>query len=149
MVIVRMNEGSDDPGIDLAVASSVKEVISSSDFSSLSLEQLDASVGKSPSTIAEMCAAFKAIRELPEKSKATIVHDWVGVADWLEERVRRSKDPVISQIVSVALSLTSVRTLGQGCTRRGATENESGRLARTYEVPDVWARRKVRIDTRG
>jgi hypothetical protein len=30
LVIVRMNEGSDDPGIDLSVASTVKEVLSSS-----------------------------------------------------------------------------------------------------------------------
>lgn len=49
--------------------------------------------------------AFERLRQLPERSTATIVHDWVGVADWLEERVRRSKDPVISQIVSVAVSL--------------------------------------------
>lgn len=111
LVVVRMANEVEDPQIAKEIASSVGEVLKSSAFSQLAGDAMEGAPRKSPSTLAEVCAVYIAVRELPEQGEATIVHDWVGVADWMEERVRAAKNPVVRTVVSSALELRKKKRL--------------------------------------
>ncbi len=95
--------GTDDEAEPLTIkeiATSVDRALRGAEISGLeSDEVVDAALRRQANILAEVAALFVALRELPTEAKATIVHDFVGVRDWMEGVTRAPKDPAVEALL--------------------------------------------------
>ncbi len=87
-----------------------------------------------------MAALLLALRELPEEAEVTIVHDYVGVRNWMEGDSKPPKDPALKAVLAACVDLRD----GKGLSPSGPvvehvhrrSEQEPGRvLERRDPVP--------------
>ena len=77
--------------------------------------------------LAELAALYHVFRTAKAGSEFTVVHDYVGVAEWMEGRWK-AKDPVVAAVIAACRALIERRRLRVGFRhQRGHQASWAGR----------------------
>jgi ribonuclease HI len=112
VVLVSMDGDDNEPVTVKEIPSSVADVFRGSPIRGLeSNESIAEALGRQQNILAEMAALFLALRELPEEAEVTIVHDYVGVRNWMEGLSKLPKDPALKAVVLACGDLREGKSL--------------------------------------
>lgn len=143
VVVVWMpDEPSADPIVVTEIATSVGQVFSRNVIPGLGDDgAVDAALKKARYVLAELGGLYLALWQAPEGAQLTIIHDYKGVADWMEER-SKAKDPIVKAVVGACRDIRDSNRLRLTFTwQRGHTSQWAGRhdLARFNSRADSLA----------
>src|SRR5712691_1612360 len=103
-------EGEDPTVVD-EIGMTVVQVFLGAGLPSLgSKKAIQTALGKLRNILAELGALHLLLRVVPENATLTVVHDYEGVAAWMEGRWR-TKDAIVAEVVESCRSLVCERRL--------------------------------------
>lgn len=118
VVVVRTSEGENaEPRVIWEKSTSVAQVFRDARIPSLDADAVDVALDRLVNILAEMAALYVALSHIVGLAEAragsslTIVHDYLGVAAWMQDRWREAKDPELRKVVSACLELAGRRSL--------------------------------------
>jgi hypothetical protein len=112
VVLVGVHEGDEKPVSVSEIATSVAEVFRASTIVDLdSDESIGVALARQKNILAEMAALYLALGEFPEGAESTIVHDFVGVGNWMDGLSKPPKDPALKALVAACLDLCERKKL--------------------------------------
>lgn len=89
VVLVRMPEKATDPEVVIEISTSVHRALEEGHLDGLSSEQeISDALAAHRNVFAEMVAVYVALQKVTPHSDMTIVHDFVGVRDWMTNVVK-------------------------------------------------------------
>src|SRR5712691_10987756 len=110
VVIGERREGEDPTVVD-EIGMTVVQVFLGAGLPSLgSKKAIQTALGKLRNILAELGALHLLLRVVPENATLTVVHDYEGVAAWMEGRWR-TKDAIVAEVVESCRSLVRERRL--------------------------------------
>jgi ribonuclease HI len=92
-------------------ATSVFEVFAGAGLARLgSMDAIREALGQLRNVLAELAGLYHALREIPAGSAVTVVHDYAGVAAWMESRWR-ARDRIVADVVGACRAVIGDRRL--------------------------------------
>lgn len=112
VVLVQMSDKADEPVATKEIATSVHDIFRDRPLPGLaSADEVQEALDRRRNILSEIAALFVAIEEISAGSKVTIVHDYVGVADWMEKRSRPPRDAALKSLVSECMQMSETKRL--------------------------------------
>jgi ribonuclease HI len=112
VVLVGMDDADSEPVTVNEIPTSVATVFRGSLIPGLdSDESISVALARLKNILAELAALFLALRELPEQAKVTIVHDYVGVGNWMKGDSRPPRDPVLEAVIGACVNLCADKAM--------------------------------------
>jgi ribonuclease HI len=74
-------------------------------------ETIKAGLSRTKNILSEMTALYLAVAKIRGSSAVTVVHDYVGVSDWIEGRSKRARDPLLRWVIERTKDLIAERDL--------------------------------------
>jgi ribonuclease HI len=110
-VVIVEQRDDDEPSVVEELGLSVREVFAGAGIPSLETDRAIATALASlRNVLAELAALHLALRLVPEGATVTVVHDYEGVAAWMEGRWR-AKDPVVAAVTAACKTIVAARNL--------------------------------------
>ena len=138
------NDSSDDPAVVTEISTSVGHIFYDGSIPGLEdREKVDAALDQSRNILAELGGLYLALWQAPEKATLTIVHDYEGVAKWMEDEWK-IKDAVHQAVIAACKRLEKEKTLTLTFLwQKGHTSSWAGRhdLAKLNSRADALATR--------
>lgn len=112
VVLVQMSERADEPVAKKEIATSVHEIFRDRPLPGLtSADEVQGALDRRRNILCEVAALFVAIEEIPAGSDVTIVHDYVGIADWMEKRSRPPRDAALKSVITECMQVSERKRL--------------------------------------
>lgn len=108
LVLAEVNEGGDLEILE-QLATNVFEVLG--DLELEVGETVRAGLVRTKNILSEVTALYLAASKLQSDSAVTIVHDYVGVSDWIEGQSKRARDPLLRWVIEKTKDLIAQRKL--------------------------------------
>jgi len=108
LVLVRMRDGDELETLK-DLSTNVHEVLGGLELETG--ETVDAGLSRTKNILSEMTAFYLAVTELPTRSTVMVVHDYMGIADWIEGRSKRAKDSLLRWVIERTKDLIAEKEL--------------------------------------
>jgi len=110
VVLIERRDGEDPVVVD-EVGMTVVQVFLTAGLPSLGSERaIRTALARLRNVLAELGALHLLLRIAPENSRLTVVHDYEGIAAWMEGRWR-TNDPIVAEVVEGCRSVVRTRRL--------------------------------------
>lgn len=107
-----MTDTDPEPVTVKEIPTSVRQVFQAQVIPGLrSAETINEALGRLANVLSEMTALYVALEELPEGVETTVVHDYIGVRDWMQPRSQPPKDLVLQAVVGACRDLRDIKRL--------------------------------------
>lgn len=74
-------------------------------------ETVDGGLLRTKNILSEMAALYLAVASLRVGAAATVVHDYVGVSDWIEGKAKQANDPLLRWVIARTKDLIAEKAL--------------------------------------
>lgn len=108
LILVRMREG-DELETPEELSTNVYDVLRGLELEAG--ESVEAGLVRTRNILSEMTALYLAMTRLPKRSAVIVVHDYRGVAAWIEGRSKRAKDPLLRWVIERTKGLIAEKEL--------------------------------------